>query len=117
MDIPGLGNYTDYAADIDSAAADKLQEKLENTKNVQDDEALLDACKQFEAFLWEQVYKEMEKTTKLFGDDDEEEGYASNMTGLFKDEFIQKISEQTVEGGSNSLAQQLYEQAKRNYNL
>ena len=102
MDIPGLGNYTDYTADINSAAADKLQEKLENTKNVQDDEALLDACKQFEAFLW---------------DDDEEEDYASNMTGLFKDEFIQKISEQTVEGGSNSLAQQLYEQAKRNYNL
>ncbi len=117
MDIPGLGNYTDYVTQADQAASDKLQSQVENAAKAADDEALLDACKQFEAFLWEQVYKEMEKTTKLFGDDSEEEGYASNMTGLFKDEFIQKISEQTVDGGSNSLAQLLYEQAKRNYNL
>ncbi len=117
MDIPGLNNYTDYAAQADQVTSDKLRDQMQNAAKAEDDDALLDACKQFEAYLWEQVYKEMEKTTKLFGNDDEDEGYASNMTGLFKDEFIQKISEQTVDGGSNSLAQLLYEQAKRNYNL
>lgn len=117
MDVTGYGMYADYAADVAKASSDKLQNQVENAAKSADDKALLDACKQFEAYLWEQVYKEMEKTVKLFGDDDEEEGYASNMTDLFKDEFIQAISEQTANEGPNSLAQMLYEQAKRNYSL
>ena len=119
MDVAGYGKYTDYATNADNLAADKLQSQLENAAKAEkvDDDALFDACKQFEAYLWEQVYKEMEKTVKLFSDDDDDEGYASNMVDLFKDEVIQKISEQTATEGSNSLAQLLYEQAKRNYNL
>ncbi len=119
MDLTGLGNYTDYMTDTDRVAAEQLKSKLENTaKNDSvDDDALYDACKQFESYLWEQVYKEMEKTTKVFSDDDEEEGYASHMADYFKDSWIQAISEQTAKGGSNSLANLLYEQAKRNYNL
>ena len=119
MDITGLGSYTDYMTDADRVAAENLQSKLENaakSENV-DDDALFDACKQFEAYLWEQVYKEMEKTTKIFSDDKDEESYASNMTDYFKDTLIQQISEQTASGGANSLAHMLYEQAKRNYNL
>ena len=119
MDITGLGLYTDYMADADRVAAENLQSKLENTAKSEsvDDDALFEACKQFEAYLWEQVYKSMEKTTKLFSDDKDEGSYASGMVDLFKDEVIQKISEQTATQGSNSLAQMLYEQAKRNYNL
>ena len=33
---------------------------------------LLEACKQFEAYLWEQVLKGMEKTAKMFSDDEDE---------------------------------------------
>ena len=119
MDITGMGLYTDYMADANRAAAENLQSKLENTAKSEsvDDDALFDACKQFEAYLWEQVYKAMEKTTKLFGDDEDEGSYTSGMVDIFKDEVIQKISEQTATQGSNSLAQMLYEQAKRNYNL
>ncbi|MCM1121417.1 MAG: rod-binding protein [Eubacterium sp.] len=119
MDLTGLGQYTDYMTDTNRIAAENLQKNLENaaqTKEAQD-EALLDACKQFESYLWEQVYKEMEKTAKVFSDDNDQEGYASNMVDCFKDAFFQKISEQTTAEGSNSLAQMLYEQAKRNYNL
>lgn len=117
MDVTGYGKYTDYVTNADKVTADKLQSQLENAATSVDDDALFDACKQFEAYLWEQVYKEMEKTVKIFGNDKDKEGYASNMVDLFKDEFIQKISEQTATEGSNSLAQMLYEQAKRNYNL
>ena len=59
----------------------------------------------------------MEKTTKLFGDDDDEEGYGSHMVDCFKDEAIRQISEQTATEKSNSLAHMLYEQAKRNYGM
>ncbi len=117
MDLTGLSNYTDYMTDANRVAAENLQSRLEKTDQTkgQDDDALFDACKQFEAYLWEQVYKEMTKSVKLFGDD--EDGYASNMVDYFKDSVIQEISEQTASQGSNSLAQLLYEQAKRNYNL
>lgn len=119
MDLTGLGKYTDYMTDTNRIATENLQSQLENTAKAQgaDDDALLDACKQFEAYLWEQVYKEMEKTTRLFSDDDEEEGYGSNMVDCFKDQAIQQIAEQTATEKSNSLANMLYEQAKRNYNM
>lgn len=111
--------YTDYMTDVDRVATENLQSKLENAAKSEsvDDDALFDACKQFEAYLWEQVYKEMEKTTKIFSDDKDEKDYASNMADIFKDTFIQQISQQTATEGSNSLARMLYEQAKRNYNL
>ena len=119
MDLTGTGLYTDYMTDADRIAAENLQNKLQNTAKSEsvEDDALFDACKQFEAYLWEQVYKEMEKTAKIFSDDKDKEGYASNMTDYFKDIFIQQISDQTATEGSNSLARMLYEQAKRNYNL
>lgn len=122
MDLTGLGMYTDYMTDTNRVNTENLQKKLENTANIAqtektEDDALLDACKQFEAYLWEQIYKEMEKTTKVFSDDSEEDAYASNMVDYFKDAVIQQISSQTASERSNSLAQMLYEQAKRNYNI
>lgn len=122
MDLTGLGMYTDYMTDTNRINTENLQKKLENTANTTqtektEDDALLDACKQFEAYLWEQIYKEMEKTTKLFSDDEDDDAYASNMVDYFKDSVIQQISSQTASERSNSLAQMLYEQAKRNYNI
>lgn len=117
-DLTNLAAYTDYMTDTNRVMADNLQKKLENTDRVaknKEDDALFDACKQFEAYLWEQVYKEMQKTVDLFSD--EEDGYASQMVDYFKDSVIQSISEQTATQGSNSLAQMLYEQAKINYGL
>ncbi len=96
MDLTGLGMYTDYMTD---------------------DAALFDACKQFEAYLWEQIYKEMEKAAKAFSDDEEGDAYAANMTDYFKESVIQQVSAQTADERSNSLAQLLYEQAKRNYDI
>ena len=118
MDLTGLGMYTDYMTDTNRVNTENLQKKLENTQvNETEDDALFDACKQFEAYLWEQIYKEMEKTTKLFSDEEDGDAYASNMVDYFKDAVVQQISSQTADERSNSLAQMLYEQAKRNYNI
>jgi len=117
-DLTNLAAYTDYMTDTSRVATENLQKNLQNADKAakqKEDDALFDACKQFEAYLWEQVYKEMQKTVNLFGDD--EDGYASNMVDYFKDSAIQQISEQTATQGSNSLAQMLYEQAKINYGL
>lgn len=117
-DLTNLSAYTDYMTDTNRVAAEQLQKNLQNADQAakqKEDDALFDACKQFEAYLWEQVYKEMEKTVDIFSED--EDGYASNMVDYFKDTVIQQISEQTATQGSNSLAQMLYEQAKINYGL
>ncbi|MDE6883539.1 MAG: rod-binding protein [Lachnospiraceae bacterium] len=122
MDLTGLGAYTDYMTDVNRVNTENLQKKLENTANTAqveetENEALLDACKQFEAYLWEQIYKEMDKSTKIFSDDEDEDGYASNMVDYFSETVVQQISSQTAAEQSNSLAHMLYEQAKRNYNM
>lgn len=117
-DLTNLSAYTDYMTDTNRVATEQLQKNLQNVDEAakkKEDDALFDACKQFEAYLWEQVYKEMQKTVDIFSED--EDGYASNMVDFFKDTAIQQISEQTARQGSNSLAQMLYEQAKRNYGL
>lgn len=123
-DLTNLSAYTNYMTDGNRVAAETLKKNLQNVQNTRnangaektkEDEALFDACKQFEAYLWEQVYKEMQKTVDIF--DEDEDGYASNMVDYFKDTVIQQISEQTATQGSNSLAQMLYEQAKINYGI
>ncbi|MFG6339282.1 MAG: rod-binding protein [Lachnospiraceae bacterium] len=123
-DLTNLSAYTNYMTDANRVAAETLQKNLQNVQNTRsangtdktkEDDALFDACKQFEAYLWEQVYKEMQKTVDIFSDD--EDGYASQMVDYFKDSVIQQISAQTATQGSNSLAQMLYEQAKINYNI
>ena len=123
-DLTNLSAYTNYMTDANRVAAETLQKNLQNVQNARsangtdktkEDDAPFDACKQFEAYLWEQVYKEMQKTVDIFSDD--EDGYASQMVDYFKDSVIQQISAQTATQGSNSLAQMLYEQAKINYNI
>lgn len=119
MDVGGISNYTNYLEEANKASTKELENKLNRAAdNDAEDEELLEACKQFEAYLWEQVLKGMEKTTKMFGDDDENDGYASNMTSYFKDSAFQEIAKQITseEGGPNSLSQMLYEQMKRNIN-
>lgn len=119
MDIGGISNYTNYLEEANKASTKELENKLNRAADeAAEDEELLEACKQFETYLWEQVIKGMEKTTKVFGDDDEEDGYASNMTDYFKETAFQEMAKQITseEGGANSLSQMLYEQMKRNIN-
>lgn len=118
MDIAGMSGITNYLVDSNKDSTKALEKQLNSVANADaEDTELLEACKQFEAYLWEQVLKEMDKSVKLFKGDDEEEGYAGNMVDTFKDTYIQTIAAQmTEEGqGANSLSQTLYEQMKRTY--
>lgn len=118
MDIAGMSGITNYLVDSNKDSTKALEKQLNSVANADAEDAeLLEACKQFEAYLWEQILKEMDKSVKLFKGDDEEEGYAGNMVDTFKDTYIQTIATQmTEEGqGANSLSQTLYEQMKRTY--
>ncbi len=114
-DITNLsGLYTNYISD--SASASKTQASLDVSKDYSkaSDEELMDACKKFEAYFLEQVMKEMAKTVNIVESDS---ASMKTMTDYFKDELISKMASTTVETQSTGLAQMLYEQMKRNYDL
>ncbi len=128
-----LDNISGYSAMIDNASAAAQAEKTKNelsgalssgrasagttADGKVSSEKLMTACKQFEAYLWEQVYKEMKKSSTTFGDDSSSNDYGMGMVNLFMDNAIEKVSSESVTSGPNSLAQTLYDQLKRNYNI
>lgn len=103
---------------ISQAGSNSRTSGLERTLNTDmsqaSDEELMDVCKEFESYFMEQVLKEMEKTIP---DNDEGDASMSQLTDYYKDQMLQKLSGEMAEETGNSLAQQLYEQMKRNYGL
>ena len=114
MDINTTANITDYYQQLASNAnTSALSSKLNSAaaKTATDDE-LMDVCKQFESYLLEQVYKNMEKTISF--DEDKKE---NQLVDYFKDLTIQKIASQATDQQSLGLAQMLYEQMKVNMGI
>ena len=72
----------------------------------------MDACKQFEAYFLEQMFKEMVKTIPK---SENSSGSTNSMLDYFKDEMIQQVAADSTEQNSLGLAQMLFEQMKRNY--
>lgn len=112
MDISSIASmYSDAYANAVNSQTDKLKAKLNSgTENASDDE-LMDACKQFEAYFLEQIFKGMEKTVMKA---DTSNSANNQLTDYYKDMMIQKLAEQSTEQNSLGLAQMLYEQMKIN---
>lgn len=117
MEIGGVSSlYTDYLQN-QSTAETKLKETISGTDYSQSSEdELLGACKQFEAYFLEQVFKEMEKTVDCFKAD-QGSNPNNNLVDYFSDNAIQELASTSTELQGLGLAETLYEQMKRNYNL
>lgn len=117
-----------------SGSTGSLEDKLNNTDYSQaTDDELMEVCRDFESYFIEQMMKSMAKMAKVDGDADDGNIYASlfgmtedsdagmsTMSSYFGDEMMQVIAEKMTEsnGGKGlGLAQQLYEQMKRNYGV
>ena len=110
MDTLGISNLTTYASEIaNSASTNEMRKKAESAST---DEELMNACKEFESYLWEQVINSM-KSSISFTDESEAN---SQMVNYFMDTAISDVASSLTEQnmGPNSLAQQMYEQMKRN---
>lgn len=115
MDISNISSmYNDIYASASNQSASKLEGQLDKDYAQATDEELMDACKQFEAYFLEQVFKEMQKTIPK---NEESSSANSNLTDYFKDQMIQKVAADSTEQSSLGLAQMLYEQMKRNYGV
>ncbi len=118
MGIDSIGSqYINNIAQTDTSAA-KLRSAADKMKaqagTEQSGDELLDVCKQFEAYFIEQVLKEVKKTVP---DSTLGSSAGSNLVDFFMDETLQKVSANIQEKSGLGLAQQMYEQMKRNYNI
>lgn len=117
MDFSNITSmYADTYANTSNQAADRLQNKLDGANYVKaTEDELMDACKQFEAYFVEQMFKEMMKTIPS---ESESSGGMDSMLDYYKDVMVQNIAEETADqNGGLGLAQMLYEQMRRNYGL
>ena len=117
MDFSNITSmYADTYANASNQAADRLQNKLDEANYVKaTEDELMDACKQFEAYFVEQMFKEMMKTIPS---ESESSGGMDSMLDYYKDVMVQNIAEETADqNGGLGLAQMLYEQMRRNYGL
>lgn len=109
--------YNDYYTQTSNATADALENTLGKVGKQATEEELMEACKEFEAYFIEQMYKGMEKTI-MKAEDEEGSSTASQYLDYFSDMQTQEYAKATAEQGEGiGLAKQLYEQMKRNYGL
>ncbi|MCR5486006.1 MAG: rod-binding protein [Lachnospiraceae bacterium] len=95
-----------------SAGTDKLKGRLGGIGKDSKDDQLMEACKEFEAYFVEQMFKEMQKTVPKNVLDS---GSNKQLVDYFKDSLTQEYAKEAVGQQSLGLAQMLYEQMKRNY--
>lgn len=112
--VDGLNSYIDQSA-VSSASGSGLSGKLDGVGTDSSAEELKEVCREFESYFMEQVYKEMFKT--IGKDDEDGDSSLSSLVDYFKDTAIQTVASQTTEQTGGPLAQQLYEQMKRNYGI
>lgn len=106
---------TDYLK-VSNASAKALENTLTKVGEQTTEEELMHACKEFEAYFIEQIYKGMEKT--IIKADDDKTGTANQYKSFFGDMQKQEYAKIAVEQDEGiGLASQLYEQMKRNYGL
>ena len=101
--------FTNDSADAADAAVSKLTGTIESAVT---DEETLAACKQFEAYMIEQMYKNMEEATKILTEEEEDDS-SSDYIDMFSDTYYQSIAEQMVNSGQGfGIAEQLYDSIK-----
>ncbi len=120
-DLSGINAsaLTEYAMqESKNASTIALQKKLENTaqtKSPKDDE-LWEACKSFEAYFLEKMFKEMQKSVDALKPESQDKS-TSTLVDYFKDQTLQEICATSADTQSNGFAQMLYENMKRNYDI
>ncbi len=100
-------SYADYSAYMNLADTSGLTGKLKETQSSEaTDEEMLNACKEFESYMVEQLFKRAREMTKT---DSEEDSYTEYAYDLQAQQYAQLVTDQ----GKLGLAQQLYESMKK----
>ena len=104
------GYYTQN--DVGSVKSSALEGKLKgNALQEASDDELMEACQEFEAYLVEQVMKQVQKSIPK-SEEEEDNKYLD----YFRDMILQEYSSIISEKGDLGIAQMLYDSMKNNMN-
>lgn len=112
ISLDSLNGYVQSSAS--SSSAEKLENKLNGNLKTSSEEELMDVCKEFEAYFTEQMFKAMKK---MVPDSEDEDKSMGQLKDYFEEQMIQEYAKQSAEGEGLGIAQLMYEQMKRNYDL
>ncbi len=118
LDLTGLSAtaLTEYTvSESKNASTEALKAKLQNADKASDDE-LMEACKSFEAYFLEQIFKEMQKSVDALKPESTDKS-TQTLVDYFKNETLQDVCSQSVEMQSNGFAKMLYDNLTRNYDI
>ncbi len=99
------------------ASGTELKSALSKTSKESTEDELMGACKQFEAYLLEQVFKEMQKSVDALKDEESTDQSTATLVDYFKGQTLTKITNDATDTQGLGLAQMLYENMKNNYGL
>ena len=112
MAVSSIGDpyFTNYSTEANDAVSQKMTSQIQDAET---DEEMLDACKQFESYLVQQMFKSMEESAKVFSDDDEDN--SNDYVNMFQDNYLSAIADQMVNSGQGlGIADKLYESMVNN---
>lgn len=116
-----IDNYTNSLIDMyntqtnnTSEKTSKLEGKLSGDLSAASSDELMEVCKEFEAYFTEQVFKSMQK---MVPESSSSDTATKTTMDYIEDMLTQEYASNSSETGSLGLAQMLYEQMKRNYNI
>lgn len=92
----------------------ELESTLSSDMTTATDDKLMEVCKDFESYFTEQVFKAMKK---MVPENEDSSSSSSGYLDYFEDMLNQEYAAASTEGEGLGIAQMLYEQMKRNYNL
>ncbi len=97
--------YDTYYNNINSYTGSSLQSKLDNMETTEDEEKLMEVCKDFESYFVQKIIEESKKTLE---NEDEKGEYMQYFSSMLNETYADAI----VDGGGLGLAQQLYDSMK-----
>ena len=109
-----LTNYQNYLNTTSSSTAASIDAMKNKDLSKASDEELMDACKQFESYFVEQMFKQMMKTVP---EDPLDQGSNSMLVDYYKDNLVKEYASAATDKEDLGLAKMLYEQMKRNIGI
>lgn len=114
MDI-NTSLYTDYlSSNYTSSTTNNINKMSDADMSSKSDDELMNACKEFETYFIEQVFKEMKKSVHFT---DSQDPADSTLVDYYTDELVREYASAAADQSENGLAKMLYEQMKRNYSI
>jgi flagellar protein FlgJ len=115
MSISVDSNYLSNASlYTDSTSSTSMDTSLSKDYSSASNDELMEVCKDFEAYFTEQIFNALQK---MVPEEEDQSSTTKSTLSYFKDMLTQEYAESSADGEGLGIAQMLYEQMKRNYNL